>query len=316
MVASSKVIIDFLKTEIDSFETVELRSLHLRYHKKYLLLGLLLQGPKFARIYLKDRKQIKALEQTLTPDLIISDNRFGCYSSVIKSVYITHQIRFRLPGLFRPFSFMAEMMHAFIYRKYSHVLIPDAQGDSLAGFLSERTSRGEYIGLLSRFEAQEEHFKKGTIAVLLSGAEPSRSQLEAHLIKLLKTEYDQVTLIRGSNTLKSVEVPKSWKIMGCCPSDEVLKVLDRAELVICRSGYSSVMDLIRLKKKALLIPTPGQPEQMYLARHLSRQGWFYSIEEKRLGVKDIKRAMDCVCHRPEFTFRQFEKIIDRLVENQ
>jgi predicted glycosyltransferase len=50
--------------------------------------------------------------------------------------------------------------------------------------------------------------------------------------------------------------------------DEALsKAIRNAEVIVCRSGYSTLMDLYALNRKAYLLPTPGQREQIYLAQY-------------------------------------------------
>ena len=55
-------------------------------------------------------------------------------------------------------------------------------------------------------------------------------------------------------------------------------------MIFCRSGYSTIMDLSKLGKKAILIPTPGQTEQEYLAKHLKKRKICYSQSQDKFNL--------------------------------
>lgn len=55
-------------------------------------------------------------------------------------------------------------------------------------------------------------------------------------------------------------------------SQPLNEIVCGAGLVLCRPGYSSVMDLLKLQKKCIFVPTPGQTEQEYLGDYLSGRG--------------------------------------------
>ena len=55
-------------------------------------------------------------------------------------------------------------------------------------------------------------------------------------------------------------------------SEQLNTAFNESEMVLCRSGYTTVMDLAKLDKKAFFIPTPGQYEQEYLAKKYKEEG--------------------------------------------
>ena len=55
-------------------------------------------------------------------------------------------------------------------------------------------------------------------------------------------------------------------------------------VVISRPGYSSIMDLTTLGKRAIFIPTPGQTEQEYLARYLKDKKIYFSMEQDEFDL--------------------------------
>jgi predicted glycosyltransferase len=72
-------------------------------------------------------------------------------------------------------------------------------------------------------------------------------------------------------------------------AEELNQIICASEFVVARCGYSTIMDLIKLQKRALLIPTPGQPEQEYLAQRLSCHPLFTISEEKNLDISKMIR---------------------------
>ena len=67
--------------------------------------------------------------------------------------------------------------------------------------------------------------------------------------------------------------------------------MQEASLIISRSGYSTIMDLVQLQKRAILVPTPGQTEQEYLASYLMEKKFFIAIEQKAFS---LTAAIDAV----------------------
>ena len=71
--------------------------------------------------------------------------------------------------------------------------------------------------------------------------------------------------------------------------------MQNARIIISRAGYSTIMDLVKLQKSALLVPTPGQTEQEYLAAFLKERSFFYSVGQDELNLtEDIQNVKDYV----------------------
>jgi hypothetical protein len=108
---------------------------------------------------------------------------------------------------------------------------------------------------------------------ILSGAEPQRTMLEEELLTSLQDDpHESVILVQG----KIEAEPKITKVgkvtvYNYMNTEELKEYMLKADEIICRSGYSSIMDLYALGKlkNATLIPTPGQSEQEYLAEYIS-----------------------------------------------
>ncbi len=70
------------------------------------------------------------------------------------------------------------------------------------------------------------------------------------------------------------------------PTAELATYIQHADLVISRSGYSSLMDYVTLGcKSVFLIPTPDQPEQIYLAKRMKESGICNFIHQYSFNIE-------------------------------
>jgi UDP-N-acetylglucosamine:LPS N-acetylglucosamine transferase len=74
------------------------------------------------------------------------------------------------------------------------------------------------------------------------------------------------------------------------------EIISGSDNIITRSGYSTIMELVSLNCTALIIPTPGQTEQEYLAEYLSEKGWFYSVSQSEITAEILLRKGKTLCH--------------------
>lgn len=258
-----------------------LAPLNLRYSKgKRQVFAMLCAIPKLFFWSIKDHLMLKTLLREETIDRIISDNRFGLYNKHAECIYITHQLHIRLPKGWRWLESLAARLHARVYTRYNKVWVPDYKemDRSLAGELSHSSatdcqqSNIHYIGPLSRFEASLAQDHKVTktydIVAVLSGLEPHRSLLEQEIIALFAGKEEQVLIVQGLMNRPNVRIKRgNITMLPYMKDEELVPALLGAKHIIARSGYSTIMDLEALKvlSTAELIPTPGQPEQEYLA---------------------------------------------------
>jgi hypothetical protein len=175
--------------------------------------------------------------------------------------------------------------------QFSACWIPDFDDkDSLAGMLAHPKKLPvipmRYIGLLTRFLKMDVPMIKDSLVVILSGPEPQRSLFENKLFEQLKNYKHKVTFVRGLPGNTEVPATSPGILVHNHLSTEALnKVICESEFVVGRSGYSTIMDIVALKKKSILIPTPGQPEQEYLARHLLDKKIIFSIDEDKFVLQ-------------------------------
>jgi hypothetical protein len=266
---------NLLQLEFPFLRMVDLRGYRVQWSPK--------MGQSFAKIVFQIPKiliQIKRenrwLRQFLAEeslDLILSDNRYGLHSKGVLSVFITHQLGFYGPWGRWVDKKAAALQYRYI-NKFSLCWIPDFPSSAaLAGELSHPEKGPDiatrYIGTLSRFRNYPSQPLVWDLLVLLSGPEPQRSRWEANLLEQLKTFPGKVLLLRGLPGQSTMPVGAPHiKIFNHLPTEELNQAIIQSALVLGRSGYSSIMDLVTLGKKCIFVPTPGQPEQEYLATYL------------------------------------------------
>ncbi|MEI6851561.1 MAG: glycosyltransferase [Bacteroidota bacterium] len=250
----------------------------------------------FLKIF-REHRRLKKLIRELEIDLVISDNRFGLWNKKTKTVYITHQVRIKAPGDNRIIEQILFKIHGYFIRKFNICWVPDfAEDFKMAGSLSgndKLPGNAQYIGTLSRFsKPQKEITKDFDLCVLLSGPEPQRSIFEEIILAQLKrSDYKAVVLLgQPSEHLKTI-IDGRIHIFSSLLPDEIQNYILRSEVVLARSGYSTIMDLATLGSKAILVPTPGQTEQEYLANYLSEKNIYYTVTQQNFNL-DV--AMDLV----------------------
>jgi hypothetical protein len=170
----------------------------------------------------------------------------------------------------------------------------------------------------------------GHLLVVLSGPEPQRTLLETKLLQQLVSwspavsngldaikaaqpatitrstaKSTPVVFVRGlpkhpdgphSIAVKPLlpagkRVPDHITVLDYADSSTLNRLVCDASVVISRAGYTTIMDLVKLRKKAVLIPTPGQEEQQYLGRLLEKQHLAVLAKQHDLNLEDaVTRA--------------------------
>ncbi len=279
--ASSGSAGELLKQEFPRLSYHNLPGYQPRYHRRGSLAGALaFQVPHFLHTIRMEHEETEALVGSLRLDAIISDNRYGCYSDKVKSVILTHQSHVHLPGLWGFFDpFVNLRLHTYI-KRYHQVWVPDQPGSGLSELFMDDRTPFAYVGWLSRFPIRQEEALPSQLMVILSGPEPQRMILEQLLRPQLISFPGTVTLVTGQpSELTRVKIG-NLEVFNHLPTDEMERRIRGAEWVIARSGYSTIMDLIALGKKAVFIPTPGQPEQIALADFLMRNRIAFCCDQR------------------------------------
>lgn len=290
ILASDGAAKDFLEIEFPNIVMHKIPPYQAEYGLKGGVLPMLKNGLKTQIAVKKEHLWLKHFLRNNPVELIISDNRYGFYASNVKSVIITHQLTIKVP-------FGSKLVntqnHAWLSR-FNEIWVPDNKGE-LSGDLSRPIPRKleekvKEIGWLSRFKTLQEDSEDILMAVV-SGPEPQKTILTKKLKSILqKLDYESL-LYTGTPGVQKTEKVGRLTIKNHDSTTEFSKNIRRAKLVIGRSGYSSIMDYHVLKKNMVLIPTPGQYEQSYLAQHLNLSKKVTLINQEDLNFNSLKRAL-------------------------
>jgi hypothetical protein len=255
--------------------------------------------PLMLRAVANERRNLARIVEENRFDLIISDNRLGVYSDKVPSLFITHQLHYHLPPVAWPFELAAVWLNGYLHTKYERIIVPDNSPGplSLAGKLSRAETeatrlRAYYAGILTSTGKQGVR-KDLDYLFLISGPEPQRTRLEQILLpKIAELEGSSVVLLGSPNGKNPPAGTDRVTVMSYATTVEKEALMNRAKFIVCRSGYTSMMELAELgKRHALFIPTPGQTEQEYLSWYYEKKGWFHSTSQYRIDLhRDIAIA--------------------------
>lgn len=250
----------------------------------------------------RDKKLVRFLSSTNNYEAIISDNRYGFYCTNIKSFIITHQLQPLLPQKIRLFQFLFNQLITKKLKPFKQILIPDIAQYGLSGRLSKLDGKRlniSYIGILSRFkEPNTDKLENSDLLIILSGPEPQRSVLENKIITDLKRNHPTLNYLMVRGKPNSYNVSEGT-ITNHLTTEELNKAILNSKYVISRAGYSSIMDLIKLKKQALIIPTPGQTEQEYLVKHLHNNKILPSLTEQEFTIEKALQLLKKTKFKPQ-----------------
>lgn len=254
--------------------------------------------PIYLNEVMNENQKIKQLVRAHVYDIIISDSRFGVYHNKIPSFLIFHQLRFIAPGRVKIFERATEgFNNYFSGDNFKKIFVPDLESEdvNLSGELSHnlhyfKKTKVEYLGVVS-------DLRKSNVPVdidyfvSISGPEPQRTILEKKIIPQLHSLKGQVVVALGKPEERESYCYQNIQLFSYLDRKKQEEMMNRSRLVIARSGYTTLMDLVALDKKALLIPTPGQTEQIYLGEYHLRKGNFYSVSQEKLDlVNDVVEA--------------------------
>lgn len=293
----------------------------MKYSRKkiFLPLKLFTQFPKIVYTIYSEHRWLQNAIEKYRITAVISDNRFGMYSNKVPCIYITHQLLIKTGNDFT--EKIAQQIHSHFIKKYHQCWVPDFEKNDLAGKLShpeKLLKHTKYIGCLSRFVNYDTMTKKYDLLISISGPEPQRTIFEHKILKDLKKYNGSVLFIRGlpdeKNELTSED--NNVDIRNHLSADELNRAILQSEMIISRCGYTTVMDLVKLGKKAILIPTLGQTEQEYLATYLKEKKIFFTVDQTKFSLAStLKEADRFPFHIPKYNMEMYKDVINQFVQS-
>lgn len=309
-----------LKESFPSLTFLTLKGYEIRYsaNSRFFAFKILTQLPKILRSIAYENQWLKQIVKEHQIDLVISDNRYGLYSDAIPCIFITHQLTIKAP--FKWLEHLLRKMNYSYINRFTRCWVPDMEGAAnIAGELSHPSQLPktpvQYINLLSRFKLMEAA-PKFDYCILLSGPEPQRTVFENIVVESIKKIKGSILLVRGKPLEKSVPfIADHVSVYNHLNADEISKAIQESEYILCRSGYSTLMDLLMLKKKMMLVPTPGQTEQEYLADKLSKEGIALTANQMNIDLAYLFSQAQSFQFKPSSISVFDENILAQLIKN-
>ena len=319
-IAAEGAAYHLLKKEFPSATFLPLTGYKISYtrQKAFFPVKLLLQFPRIISSIYKEHQWLKKNIEKYNIDAVISDNRFGLYSSKIYSIYITHQLLIKTNNSIT--EKIGQKIHYHFIKKFNECWIPDFEKNGLSGALSHPKilpAKFNYIGGLSRFKCKVSE-KKYDLLISISGPEPQRTIFEKIILKDLQTYTGKALFVRGlPGSIQEINIKNPLiTFKNHLAANELNEAMLAAEMIISRCGYTTVMDVVKLKKKAILVPTPGQTEQEYLAGYLKERKIFYTTAQKDFSLqKALYQASTFTYNIPEYDMEHYKKVVDQFVQS-
>ena len=287
VIAADNRPLHLLTTEFPDLEVIRFGGYNIKY-STYLpmSLNMIFQIPKILLGIKKEHKTVEQIIEDYKIDGVISDNRFGLSTKKVPCVFVTHQLQIQSP-------IFTDAIQNFNYQyinKYNACWVMDDEKINLAGDLSKPRilpRNTKYIGIQSRFEKWEEE-KRYDFLAIVSGPEPQRTILEKGLVKALQDREEKSLIVLGKPEERRNDQIGNLSIKSHLKGKDLNTAILQSELIICRPGYSTIMDLAKLEKKAFFIPTPGQTEQEYLAKNFMQEKICFAQKQSKF---DLEKAI-------------------------
>jgi uncharacterized protein (TIGR00661 family) len=308
-----------LNQEFPGIDTIQLKGYNVYYSKLKRLfpLKILWQSPKILLSIRRENKWLKKIIRDFKVDVVISDNRYGLYTKQIHCIFMTHQLHIKTYNKWME-NIIQKINYSYINR-YNECWVPDFEGElNIAGLLSHPLKMPavpvKYTGPLSRFVPQKNIEKKYDYLFIVSGPEPQRTIFEKMILKIASQLNRTIMIVRGRPG--KGDIPKTapkCTIVNHLTTEEFQKAFSVSEFIIGRSGYTTIMEILSLQKKSILIPTPGQTEQEYLAQHLMQQHWCYSCEQNDDLLYHIHKAESFQFIFPSFNESSLHSVVEEFL---
>lgn len=287
-----------LKKEFPELTYLKLKPYNIKYSLRINnSVKILLQTHKIIFTAIYEHFYLKKAIKKFNIDIVISDNRYGFFSKRKHSIFITHQISPKIPFKSNIFEKILYRIHKIFILNFNKCLIPDFEDENnISGELSHKyplPKNTKFIGILSDFNtpSEKENYKYD-LAAIISGPEPQRTVFEKKLKETLINTDIKTAIISGKPDINIIKKTNdNITIFSHLKRKKMQQIILESKTIICRSGYTSVMDLVRLNKKAIFVPTPGQTEQEYLASFLNEKYKFTTIKQKDINFINLKKKI-------------------------
>ncbi len=287
-------------------------------------LGMIVQIPKIIAAIVNEYFWLKQSAKKYHFDLVVSDNRFGFFHTNIKSVFITHQLEIQTP--FKWSTRLSQIISYSFIKKYAACWVADMlPPNNLSGVLANPQKLPKtpiwYMNCLSRLneeqdDKEKEEIQKNEIYFLgiVSGPEPQRSIFENILWQEGNSLHIPFVIIAGLPDQESYyQSTTNGKLYHHLNGVALKKEINKAEYIICRGGYTTLMELTPFQKKLILIPTPGQTEQEYLAKYWQAKNWAICFDQSNFNLKlAIEKAGAFEYKTPPFAYFNQGELVNEL----
>src|SRR6187402_741395 len=291
IIASDGISLELLRKEFPYLKTLELPSYQIEYAKngKNFKWKLIKSLPKMIEAIREEKRIVNKWIKKYKIDGIISDNRLGVFSNKKPSVFITHQLNVMTGNT----TWITSKLHQKFIKKYNACWIPDVNAQlnltGKLGHLENSLLNLRYLGPLSRMHKMALPIQYD-LMIILSGPEPQRGLLETHLTEEVKRFEGKVVFVKGIiETEQRKEQIGNVTYYNFMKTRQLEQTFNESEKVLCRSGYTTIMDLVKLNKKAFFIPTPGQYEQIYLAEKLQNEGLVPYATQENFKIENLSQ---------------------------
>jgi len=319
LIAAEKNGAALLEKEFPHLKILPLQGYRILYtkNKYFFFVKMLSQFTKILAAIKYENKWLLHIIEKHNIDIVVSDNRYGFHNIKCYCIFITHQLFIKTGNDFT--QWFAQKINYRYINKFDECWVPDIKGnENLAGQLSHPlampTIPVKYIGVLSRFNKSTSD-RNFDLVVILSGPEPQRTILEEILLKQLKEITMKTVMVRGlPSAIDNIySENKLVEIINHLPANKMNDLVCSSNIVVARSGYSTVMDLAVLQQPCILIPTPGQTEQEYLAKYLAAKKYCITAEQKNFDlIQEIQKLSKTVLQK----FPTSETIVLKTIINK
>ena len=299
--ASDGEALAMLRRELNDQLVLQLPGYGIQYNSRFMPYNMLRHGPGMLRTMKTEHELTKAIVEKHNIDCIISDNRYGCYYPGVPSALITHQLQVFTGQALLDVYIRRQIRNWF--KNFTEVWIPDQPSPvNITGDVSGIDTSPipkHYLGIISELQSQPNEGRFDAVAVL-SGPEPQRTHFEQLILKQLASIEGNFAIVRGLPELdEPVKEEGNLVIYPFLSRTALSALLNETEVIIARSGYTTLMDLAKTGHKAILCPTPGQYEQIYLADRLDHLGQCVYVRQDHL---DLEKALDDIQHKHPLGF--------------